>query len=175
MAQHRVRFREFGSTPLHLCHVLAQCGGQLGDLVVAMRQELVQRRVEQPYRHRQAGHDAEQFDEILALERQQLFQRHAAAGLVAGHDHLPHRADALGCEKHVFGAAQTDALCTEFARGFRVQRGFGICAYLQPARLVRPLHQRREIAGQCGFDGRHLAHEDLAGGTIDGDRLARRG
>ena len=53
------------------------------QLRVRVRQELVQRRVEQPDRHRQPGHDAEQLVEVVALERQQPRQRSAAAGLVA--------------------------------------------------------------------------------------------
>ena len=52
--------------------------GDLGDLLLAVRQEFVQRRIEQPDRHRQAAHDLEQLDEIAALHRQQLGERGAA-------------------------------------------------------------------------------------------------
>ena len=44
---------------------------------VGVRQELVQRRVEQADRHRQAAHDAEELDEVVALHRQDLGQRRA--------------------------------------------------------------------------------------------------
>ena len=45
--------------------------GQLG----AVGKELVQRRVQQPDRHRQPVHRGEQLDEVLALQRQQRIQR----------------------------------------------------------------------------------------------------
>ncbi len=93
----------------------------------------MQRRVEQADRHRQPGHDAEQLDEILPLERQQLLERGAAAALVVRHDHLPHRADALGIEEHVLGAAEADALGAELARGLGVERRFGVGAHAQAA------------------------------------------
>ena len=40
-----------------------------------VREELVQRRVEQPDRHREPGHRLEQPLEVLLLEREQLGQR----------------------------------------------------------------------------------------------------
>ncbi len=46
-------------------------GGELGEV----RQELVQRRIEQPDRDRQPGHRVEQSLEVLLLQRQQLGQR----------------------------------------------------------------------------------------------------
>ena len=146
--------------------------GDFGDLRFAMRQEFVQRRIEQADGDRQARHDLEQRDEILALEGQQLGQRGAAAGLVIGHDHLAHRADARRVEEHVLGAAKADALGAEFARGLGVQRGFRIGAHLQAADLVGPAHQRAEIAGQLRLDHLHRAREHLAGRAVEGDDFA---
>ena len=45
----------------------------------AVRQELVQRRVEQPDVHRQPVHRLQQLDEVLALQRQQRVQRRRRA------------------------------------------------------------------------------------------------
>ncbi len=88
----------------------------------------------------------EQLTEILALERQQFLERRAAARLVARHDHLPNCADARGIEEHVLGAAKADAFSAELARGFGVQRSFGVGAHAEPAQAVRPLHEGREVA-----------------------------
>ena len=88
----------------------------LGDgsrLLRLVRQELVQRRIEQADRHRQAGHDLEQRLEVGALHRQDLGERAPAAGLVVGADHLAHGEDAARLEEHVLGAAQADALGAE--------------------------------------------------------------
>ena len=53
--------------------------GQPLDQLLAVGQELVQRRVEQADRHRQPGHRLEQALEVGLLQRQQLVERGAAA------------------------------------------------------------------------------------------------
>ena len=132
----------------------------------------MQRRIEQPDGHRQAAHDLEQLDEIVALHRQQLRERGAALRLVVGQDHLAHRADAVLVEEHVLGAAEPDALGAEFHRHARVVRRVGVGAHAELARLVGPAHQRRELARQLRLDHRHPAGQHLAGRAIDGDEIA---
>ena len=146
--------------------------GHLLHFLVGVRQEFVQRRVEQADGHRQPGHDGEQLAEILPLERQQTRQRGAAAGFGVGDDHLADRQDALRVEEHVLGAAEADAFGAELAGGFGVHRGFGVGAHAHAAVLVGPFHQGAEIAGHRRLDHRDGADEDLAGGAVQGDRLA---
>jgi len=62
-----------------------------------------------------------------------------------GHDYSPHRADAVGLEKHVLGTAKPDALGAKAACHSRVGRGLGIGANLHLTDAVRPAHQGREI------------------------------
>ncbi len=112
-----------------------------------MRQELVQRRIEQADRDRQAVHDAEQLVEVAALHRQDLRERRAARGLVVAEDHLAHGEDALGLEEHVLGAAQADALGAEAARGLRVGRRVRVGGTFS-VRTDRPRHQRAELAAE---------------------------
>ena len=84
-----------------------------------MRQELVQRRIEQADRDRKPVHDVEERDEVLALEGQDLVERRAAALLVVRQDHLAHGQQPgrlVGIEEHVLGPAQADALGAELAR-----------------------------------------------------------
>ena len=83
MAQHRVGLGQLRRAPAHRLDVGAERPRHLLQLRVGVRQELVQRRVEQPDGDRQVAHDAEQLVEVVALERQQPRQRRAAAGLVA--------------------------------------------------------------------------------------------
>ena len=108
---------------------------------VVVRQELVQGRIEQPDRHRQAVHRLEDPDEVLALERFELGQGGLASGLVVGQDHLAHGDDPLVAEEHVLGAAQADPLGAELAGLGGVLRGVGVGADLERADLVGPLHQ----------------------------------
>jgi len=106
-----------------------------------VRQELVQRRIEQPDRDRVSGHRFEHPLEVLALHREQLGERAAAARLVRRHDHFAHRRDAIAFEEHMLGAAQANSLGTELTGALRVRRGVGVGAHPQPAVLVRPHHQ----------------------------------
>ena len=84
--------------------------GDLDGELDLIGQELVQRRIEQPHRDRQAAHRREDADEVAALQRQQ--------GVIGGlllfgalrEDHLSHRQHAFLTEEHVLGAAQADPL-----------------------------------------------------------------
>ena len=172
MAEHRVELVQgFGALPqLVRRHVHGR--GDFGDFSFRLRQEFVQRRIEQADRHRQAGHDLEQFEEIRALHRQQLVERSAPVLLGVGQDHLAHGDDALAVEEHVLGAAKTDAFGAEGARHARIGGRLGIGAHLHAARRVGPFHDRGEIAGQFRLQHRHRALQHLAVAAIDGDDVA---
>ena len=77
-AQHRVRLLE-RLDPLAHTFVRRLLEG---------RQELVQRRVEEADRHREAGHGLEDPLEVGLLHRQQLVQSVPPLVLAGGHDHL---------------------------------------------------------------------------------------
>ena len=142
------------------------------DFLVLVRQEFVQRRIEQADGDRQAFHHLEDRLEIAALHRQQFGQRGFALVFGIGQDHLAHRDDAVGVEEHMLGAAKADAFGAEVARRRGVGGRVGIGAHLQRADRIRPAHQRAEIAGQFRLAHRHLALEHLARGAIDGDDVA---
>ena len=135
-AEHRVLLVKLLDAPADLFDRDAKLPRNLGlaGRVVVLGQELVQRRVEQPDRHRQPVHRLEDADEVLLLERLELGQRGLPAGFVVGQDHLPHGDDSLVAEEHVLGAAQADSLgperagagpslpaCRQLVRTFRVR------------------------------------------------------
>ncbi len=126
-----------------------------------MRQEFVQRRIEQADRDRHALHDLEQLDEIRPLHRQQLRERGAACALILGEDHLAHGADAGFLEEHVLGAAKADAFRAEFDRGARIVRRIAVDANAEFAHGVGPTHQRAELARQLRLDHRHPPGQHL--------------
>ena len=115
--EHRIEFGQFAGAVGEPPRIGVHRARDFLDLGLGVRQELMQRRIEQPDGHRQALHDFEQFDEIGALHRQQFRQRGAARLLVLGEDHLAHGADAGFLEEHVLGAAQADAFSAELDRG----------------------------------------------------------
>ena len=100
------------------------------DSSVQVGQELVQRRVDQPDRDRQAVHRLEDADEVLALQRLQRVERRLPLLVALGEDQL---LDELApvAEEHVLGAAQADALRAEPAGPLGVLGGVGVGAHVE--------------------------------------------
>ena len=151
-AEHRVDLGELagagGDLGLRKAHGL----GERLDFLGLLRQELVQRRVEQADGHRQAAHDLEELDEVGALHRQELVERGAALGVGVGEDHLAHHGDPLGGEEHVLAAAEAEAVDAELAGHARLGGGVGVGADPEVADGVRPVEQLGEGAAELGRD-----------------------
>ena len=99
----------------------------------------MQRRVDQPDRHRQAVHRLEDPAEVVALQRQQLGQRGLLPASSLGDDQVLDELAALA-EEHVLGAAQADALGAEPPGPGGVLGGVGVRAHPQPAYVVGVRH-----------------------------------
>src|SRR5437867_3374931 len=74
---------------------------QYCNQLVAIRQELVQWRIERPDHDRIAVHGFEQAGEIRALHREQFREGLPAGLLIARQNHRLHVRDAIGGEEHV--------------------------------------------------------------------------
>ncbi len=83
-AEHRIELRQLARTVGQTPRIGVHGARHFLDLGMGVRQELVQRRIEQTDRDGQALHDLEQLDEVGALHRQQFCQRGAARLLVLG-------------------------------------------------------------------------------------------
>ena len=170
--EHRIELVQFLRARFQLGRIRAHAGRHFRDFRIRVRQEFVQRRIEQANRHRQAVHDLEQGGEIAALHRQQLVERGATAFLVVGENHLTHGDDAVALEEHVFGAAKADALGAELPRRSGVGRRIGVGAHLHTTRLVRPFHQLAKVARKLGLQHRHRALDHLTGRAVHRDDVA---
>ena len=117
-----------------------------------VRDEFVQRRVDEANGDRKAVHGLEDADEIALLEWAQLGQGLAAGFRVVGDDHLLNGELPLGAalgmleilEEHVLGAAEADAFGAHFAGLASVVGGIRVGADAQLADLVGPLHHDRD-------------------------------
>ena len=134
-AQHRVHLAERRDA---LAHPVA------GRLVLG-RQELVQRRVEQPDRDRKPCHRREHRLEVGLLEGQEPVERRPAGGLVLGQDHLLDDREPLLAEEHVLGAAEADSLGAEPAGALGVDRRVRVRAHAEQAERVGPGEDGLEI------------------------------
>ena len=172
VAEHRVHFVEridarldFVVADIHL-----RCHFALALLV--LRNEFVQRRVEQADGDGIAVHHLEERFEVAALHRQQLGERHAAAGFVIGENHLAHGLDTGIFEKHVFRAAETDTLRTERECRPGVAGGVGVGAYPHYRILLGQVEEFGEIVVEFGGLGRYLAEIDFARRAVQGNPVA---
>ena len=144
----------------------------LGDLLVRVGQELVQRRVEEADRYGQALHRPQDAREIGALHGENLRKGAASPLLVVGEDHLADGEDAVRLEEHVLRATEADALGTEFAPDGGVRRVIGVRAHAEMAHLVGPVHDGREVGVDLAGRDRHDAEHYVARRTVDADHVA---
>ena len=160
---------------------------QLRPRRALVREEFVERRVEQADGDRQAVHRPEYALEVLALVRQELVERLLPFGEVGGENHLAHRVDSVALKEHVLSAAETDALGAELNRHLSLRGSVRVGAHAELAVLVGPLHNSVEEAvgvalGGLHFSGEHadylagrgfdFAEENFAGGSVYGDVVA---
>ena len=147
--------------------------GEFHHQFLALRQKLVQRRIEQSDGHRQAIHFAEQAFEIRPLKREQRVQMLAALGFGIRENHLLNvRQPVLGKE-HVLGSAKSDAFRAELSCNLRVARNVGVGTDPKPADFIGHRHEFGEVAAvRIGFDGWNLAFEHSSGRAFERDPVA---
>ena len=165
--------------------------GDLDRELGAVRQKLVQRRIQQPDGHRQPVHRVEQLDEILRCRAPTPpSRRHVPA---RRRQESPARSGPGDPEEHVLGAAQADALRTKGSRADRVLGGIRVGADREAPAGVgvgqQPVDRLDQCSGlvvgplqgrlQTGLDRSPPAtappaspEEDLAGRAVDADLIA---
>ena len=111
-----------------------------------LREELVQRRIEQPDSHGLAGHRLEYAGEVFPLEGQELSESGLALFFRVRHYHPAHPEDAIRRKEHVLGAAQAYALCFELEGLLRIAGCVGVRANFHLAEFVGPRKNRFQIA-----------------------------
>src|SRR5205823_10926973 len=98
-----------------------------------------QRRIQGSDRDRQAIHGLEDPGKIITLQGEQLLQRSPPILLVIRQNHGAHVWNLFLTEKHVLGAAQSDAFRSECTSLYGVTRDVGIGTNFHAAMRVRPL------------------------------------
>ena len=149
--------------------------GHLDQQVVVPRKKLVQRRVDQTNDDRLPAHRAQDADEILPLDRQQLIERPLTLRVALREDHPLHDRKPVFLEEHVLGPAQPDAFRAELEGPLRVPGIVRVRPHAEAPNLVRPPEQRLEIAvlAHVRVDRADRTAEHFAGRAVDRDRIAR--
>ena len=148
-----------------------------GDLDVdisVFTEELMEGRINQANYNWQPIHRLEHLVEVALLERKQLRERALSPGCVARQDHVLHDRQALGLAEHVLRSRETDALSAKLAGEAAFTRRVGVDPNTEAPALVGPRKQLDELLllAEVRGDRRELSREDLAGGAVDGDRIA---
>ena len=157
MTEHRVELVQLFDACeqlLLLVEFLALLAGSLepSDVdhqVLALGQELVQRRIDGANRHRAAVHRLEDAVEIFPLKRQQFVERLPAIRLVVGENHLLDDRDAPLAEEHVLGPAEADAARAELVGKLGLIRQVGVGADAQPCGTCRTRSAASRSADRC--------------------------
>ena len=188
MAEHWVEL-------VQIVHALGDFVGADAELVgqgvllrVVVRQELVERRIEQADGRGQALERFEDADEVLALVGEELGQGSLAVFFFLREDHFADGVDAVAFEEHVLGAAQTDSDGAEGDSVGRLLGRVGIGANPEARGLGAPAHELLEafvnfaLRGAQRFLDEHLDDfrrggldltvVDLAGCSIDGEVIS---
>ena len=131
----------------------------------------MQRRVEEPDRHRETGHRLEDRLEVPLLHREQQIERLPAGTLVRREDHLLHHREALRGHEHVLGAAEADALGTELAGLGGVPGRVGVGADPEPPEPVRPAEDRLEVLVDRGRHERDCPDDHPARAAVDREQV----
>ena len=156
-----------------LLRVGAHRRGDLGDLLLGVRQEFVQRRIEQADRHRQPAHDREQLDEVVALHRQQLGQRGAAAASRRRRGSSRARRGCGASSKNMCSVRHRPMPSAPNLMATRASGGVSALARTLSVRTssAQPIRVANspDSAGSCIGD---LAGQHLAGRAVDGDDVA---
>src|SRR5439155_3807718 len=139
--EHRICLAERLDDPIEIGTRDVEGAGKQLRFLSAMGKEFMQGWIEQTYRNGQPVHCLEDPLEVGALHWQQLIQRPSPSALLARHDHLAHRRDAVALEKHVLRSAQPNSFCAKASRDARVTRSVGVRANAKPAHLVGPAEQ----------------------------------
>ena len=172
-ADHRVRLVE----PADCCQLDAAgfvefAAGLACNEIEEVGQELVQRWVEEPDRDGEAVHGLEDRLEVGDLGFLQLVERGSLGRSIAAEDEPAHDRQPVGGEEHVLGAAESDALRSEFAGERRIVGGVGVGPDLDvpSGHIVGPGEQRVEFRRRHRSERVQCPEIDAAGAAIDGDR-----
>ena len=169
MAQHRVELVKLFDAREQLLllvqlALVAVGHFELGDLhhqIFALRQELVQRRIDRADRDRRSLHRLEHAVEVAPLQRQQLQHRLLPIGRVVREDHALHDRQPVFAEEHVLGTAQADAARAERVGELGLIRQVRVRADAEAAHLVGPLEHLAEALVDVRFLRIQLAVDDL--------------
>jgi len=150
-SNHGVEFLEFVVPlhhPLHIgnsrCVSCCSCFRKLALEALPLRQELMERGIQQTNDDGVPIHCLKNLLEVPALQRQEFLESNHALRWRIGNDHLLHERQAVRIVEHSLGAAESDALAPN-PRALRALVGVSAFAAPEPAQFVGIAEQGRQF------------------------------
>ena len=149
-------------------------GGLLDRELLDVREELVERRIEQPHGDGQPVHRFEDLLEVGLLHDAQLLERGHFFLRRVGEDHAAHDRQPVLAEEHVLGPAEADAFGAELTGVGGVGSVVRVGPDLELALpdLIRPREDRLELLRRLAGAQRDRSENDLTGGAVERDHVA---
>src|SRR5690606_28591879 len=154
-----------------------QIDRELRELLLLMRHELVERRIEESDRDGETVHRLERRLDVALHVREELIERLAPGLEVGSEDHAAQPIERLFrvlAVEHVLGAEEADALRSELSRSTRVRRRVGVRANSESAELVAQLEEGLEILVLlAALDHVEPTRIDEASAAVEADPVVR--
>ncbi len=170
VAHHRVEFLQGSSGCFHICYRDTKgCSDILGFLI-SLRQEFMQRRIQQTDSYRTAAHCLINAFKIFCLIWLQRIQCKLSLLTVLGNTEHSDCLDALSTvEEHMLSTDKTDTFSSEFNSSSGICRRIGIGSDMESAALISPAHEGCKVAGNLSRNLLHFTSVDSTGCAIDRD------
>ena len=136
-----------------------------------VRNELMQRRIEQTNVYRMTVHSLQDAIEVLLLIRKKLGERLLATFLRTRKNHLTHGLDLLILKEHMLSTAQTDTYCTKVTCHLCIMRRISIGTNYQLGIFIAKVHQLSKVACHLCRLGLHLPVINLTCRTIQRNEI----
>src|SRR5579859_904251 len=118
-----------------------------------MRQEFMERRIQEANRRWATVEFLEHADEVFALIRKDLRKSLLTVLLRVGKNHLAHRVDTVAFKEHVLGAAESDTAGPESDGVCRLFGRVGICTNAHAGGFGAPIHEFLKLLISLAFRG----------------------
>ena len=170
MTHHRVEFLQLNIRSLDIFNGDAHLISNFLDCLIRLRQELMQRRIQQTNRNAAALHSLEDAFEVLCLVRLKKIESLLTLLRRTGYaEHTDCLNTLLGVEEHVFRTNKTNTFRAELNCTSSIFRRIRIGTDLHRTTLISPLHEGSEVSGNCSRNTLNLSLVNKARITINGD------
>ena len=171
VTEHRVSFDETVHALVDVFHCHTHCFRHFFLTSLVVRNEFVERRIEETNIYGATIHSAEDAEEVSLLVRKNLRQSLFATFCCFAQNHFAHSNNLLCFEEHMFSAAKTDTNSTEVTSHFCILRSVSVGANLEFCIFAAKFHQFCEVTAQFSCFGLNFSSVNATCCTVQRDEI----